>query len=102
MERALSTVASPEYYFPVPHLYWITHNKRFHLKNNDLTGVEITFLKFCATAKSYKEIADKMKMTQSKIDHIRDALFQKLEIQNRAALTLVAVKNGLAVIVIAE
>jgi DNA-binding NarL/FixJ family response regulator len=56
---------------------------------------ELTFLKLCCTEKSYKEIADDMKISPRTVDGYRDALFRKLNVITRVGLVLYAIKNEL-------
>ena len=60
-----------------------------------LTDLEIDFLKLASTELTYKEIADKMKITPRVIDSYRDTLFEKLDVKSRVGLAIYAVKNGI-------
>jgi DNA-binding CsgD family transcriptional regulator len=44
---------------------------------------------------TYKEIADKLKITPRAIDGYRDALFEKLDVKSRVGLAIYAVRNGI-------
>jgi two-component system invasion response regulator UvrY len=61
----------------------------------DLNDRETTFLKYCCTELTYKEIADKMFLSPRTIDGYREALFKKLEITTRTGLAMYAIKAGL-------
>lgn len=56
---------------------------------------ELTFLKYCCSELTYKEIADEMCLSPKTIDGYRAALFEKLEAKSRVGLVLYAVKNGI-------
>ena len=60
-----------------------------------LTQIEIDFLKLASTELTYKEIADRMKITPRVIDSYRDNLFDKLNVKSRVGLAIYAVKNGI-------
>ena len=60
-----------------------------------LNDIEIEFLRLSSSDLMYKEIADKMNVAPRKIDHLRDNLFEKLEIKSRVGLAMYAAKNGI-------
>jgi two-component system invasion response regulator UvrY len=60
-----------------------------------LSPKEIQFLKLAASNLNYKEIAVIMEISPKTVENYRDSLFMKLDIKNRAALTLYGLKNGL-------
>jgi len=60
-----------------------------------LTDKEIQFLKLACSELTYKEIADKMKLSPRTVDSHRDNLFHKLDIKTRTGLAIYAIKNGL-------
>lgn len=60
-----------------------------------LTEREIEFLQWSASDFTYKEIADKMRLSPRTIDSYRDTLFEKLQIKSRVGLAIYAIKNKL-------
>jgi len=60
-----------------------------------LNDCEISFLKFVATELTYKEIAQKMKVSPRTVDNYRDALFLKLNVKSRVGLAVYAIKSGI-------
>ncbi len=60
-----------------------------------LTEKEKEFLRLVCSDLSYKEIAEKMFISQRRVDDHRDALFEKLKIRSRIGLVLYAIKNGI-------
>ncbi len=54
---------------------------------------EQTFLKWCCTELTYKEIADKMCVSPRTVDGYRESLFAKLGVKNRVGLVIYAIKN---------
>ena len=59
-----------------------------------LNDKEMEFLKWACTELSYKEIADKMKVSPRTVDGYRDALQDKLDCKGRVGLVLWAIKQG--------
>lgn len=60
-----------------------------------LNECEISFLKLVATELTYKEIAQKMKVSPRTVDNYRDALFLKLNVKSRVGLVVYAIKSGI-------
>jgi DNA-binding NarL/FixJ family response regulator len=58
-----------------------------------LTEREIEFLQWSASDFTYKEIADKMRLSPRTVDSYRDTLFEKLQIKSRVGLAIYAIKN---------
>ncbi len=61
----------------------------------DLKEKEMEFLQHACTEKTYKEIAEIMKLSPKTIDGYRDSLFQKLDVKSRVGLVLFAVKHNI-------
>lgn len=74
-------------------------NSRHPLSYGDpmpqLTEREIEFLQWSASDFTYKEIADKMRLSPRTVDSYRDTLFEKLQIKSRVGLAIYAIKNKL-------
>jgi len=62
--------------------------------NVELNERELTFLGYCCTELTYKEIADKMFLSPRTIDGYRETLFKKLTITTRTGLAMYAIKAG--------
>ena len=60
-----------------------------------LTAKELQFLKLACSELTYKQIADKMGLSERTIDGYRDALFEKLNLKTRVGLVMYAIKNGI-------
>jgi len=60
-----------------------------------LTEKEKEFLRLICSDLSYKEIAEKMFVSQRRVEDHRDALFEKLKLRSRVGLVLYAIKNGI-------
>ncbi|BAV08426.1 two component transcriptional regulator, LuxR family [Filimonas lacunae] len=63
-----------------------------------LTERETEFLQWTASDYTYKEIADKMKLSPRTIDSYRDTLFEKLQIRSRVGLAVYAIKNKVVIL----
>ncbi|MEO6231523.1 MAG: response regulator transcription factor [Ferruginibacter sp.] len=60
-----------------------------------ITGNEQIFLKFACSDLTYKQIADKMGLSERTIDGFRESLFQKLKVQSRVGMALEAIRKEL-------
>jgi two-component system invasion response regulator UvrY len=60
-----------------------------------ITDREEEFLKLCCSELAYKEIADRMKISERTVAFYRETLFDKLDIKSRTGLALFALKLGL-------
>ena len=60
-----------------------------------LSEIEIQLLKLCHTDLTYKEIADKMDITERSVAGYRGNLFEKLEVNSRAGLVVCGIQMGL-------
>ncbi|MBT2559728.1 response regulator transcription factor [Pedobacter sp. ISL-68] len=72
------------------------------LKDSDQKPVfsarELTFLQFCSTELTYKEIANLMNVSPRTVDNYRESLFAKLNIKSRTGLVVYGIKNNLITI----
>ncbi|TCD17496.1 response regulator transcription factor [Pedobacter psychrodurus] len=59
---------------------------------------ELTFLQYCSTELTYKEIADLMYVSPRTVDNYRESLFAKLNIKSRTGLVVYGIKNNLIII----
>ena len=79
-------------------LNYVTHeDDKGHGVNiiSQLTDNETTFLQLSCTELTYKEIAEKMKISPRTVDGYRDHLLKKLNVQSRIGLVIFAIKYGL-------
>ncbi len=60
-----------------------------------LTDKETEFLKWCATEKPYKEIADAMDLSTRAVEALRSNLFEKLETTSRVGLVMYSIRNAI-------
>jgi two-component system, NarL family, invasion response regulator UvrY len=98
-KTALETVASGKYYYSG----YVTARMVTNVsKENDILNIiserELEFLKYVCSDLSYQQIAEKMFVSPRTVDGYRDSLFQKLQVKNRVALALFAVKYGVVVL----
>ncbi len=71
------------------------HVNKTSLEKSFLSDREVEFLKYACTDKTYKEIAQDMKLTPRVVDCCRDTLFEKLDVKNRVGLAMYAIRHGL-------
>lgn len=101
LKNALISVAENGYYYShnttgkLASLFQKNYNNQSSIEKAMLTDLEIDFLKLVSTELTYKEIADKMKITPRVIDSYRDSLFEKLDVKSRVGLAIYAVKSGI-------
>ncbi len=62
---------------------------------NELTEREMEFLILACTELNYKEIGEKMHVSNRTVEGYRDSVCEKLELKSRVGLALYAVKKGL-------
>ncbi len=62
---------------------------------NELTEREMEFLILACTELNYKEIGEKMHVSNHTVEGYRDSVCEKLELKSRVGLALYAVKKGL-------
>ena len=71
----------------------------FSLKQDDpkplITEKELTFLQYCSTELTYREIADLMNISPRTVDNYRESLFAKLNIKTRTGLVVYGIKHNL-------
>ncbi|MFC3561810.1 response regulator [Pedobacter jamesrossensis] len=71
----------------------------FSLKQDEpkplITEKEHTFLQYCSTELTYREIADLMNISPRTVDNYRESLFAKLNIKTRTGLVVYGIKHNL-------
>jgi len=96
LEKALNEVYKTGYYnADISNLRYrrlLTHLKEEELH---LTDREREFLKLACSDLTYRQIADKMHLSERTIDGYRESLFQKLSVQSRVGMVLEALRRGL-------
>lgn len=60
-----------------------------------VTEKELQFLQFAGTDLTYKEIADRMQLSQRTIDGYRESLFEKFQVQSRVGMVMEALRREL-------
>lgn len=101
LHDALLRIAAGEYYYSnhntakIVSLLSNQENGQATFEKLLLTDQEIEFLKLCATDMTYVEIAGTMQLKPKFIDHCRQTLFLKLQVNSRVGLAIYAVRNGL-------
>ncbi len=98
LKIAILTVASGERYFSGLYdvenlgLELARHKKTKTISN--LTQHELTIAKLMTTNLTYKQIADKMKITPNSLDNIRVKICQKLDVQTRVEVAMYLTMMG--------
>jgi DNA-binding NarL/FixJ family response regulator len=102
LKNAIQIVAEKDFYYSEMVTGRIVHNitseengHKNSVNSYHLTEKEIEFLKLSCSELTYKEIADKMKISPRTVDTYRDHLFHKLDLKTRTGLAIYAIKNGL-------
>jgi DNA-binding NarL/FixJ family response regulator len=100
LEKALLTIADSQQYCSYDDMNKLTciannKNASADFRKHILSDTEIIFLRLAATEMTYKKIAAIMNESPRKIDHLRDGLFEKLDIKNRVGLAMYATRRGL-------
>jgi len=67
-------------------------------RKKEISGRELEFLAWACSEYTYKEIADKMKVSFRAVDGYREHLFKKLGISSRTGLVLYAMKSGVIIV----
>lgn len=100
LKYALNSVMDHGYYYSthaagkLANLFRGECNDRSRINHAMLTVQEVAFLQLACSDMTYKEIAQRMKLTPRTVDVLRDALFVKLDVKSRVGLAMMALKNG--------
>jgi DNA-binding NarL/FixJ family response regulator len=94
-KQALDKVSNGEVYYPDFVTRLLVDSINQPLDHDKLNFKEIEFLKLVGLELTYKEIANKMRLSVRTVDGYRDALFEKLKVKSRVGLVLYAVKHKL-------
>ena len=68
--------------------------KELHFNNSPLTQNEINFIQACVRDESYEEIAISLQKTVKAIYGYRDRIFKKLQVKQRTAMVMTALKRN--------
>lgn len=97
LEKALNEIYKTGYYnADISNLRYrrlLTHQKEE--EELHLTDREREFLKLACSDLTYRQIADKMHLSERTIDGYRESLFQKLSVQSRVGMVLEALRRNL-------
>lgn len=93
-EKALLEICSKGYYNGDVFNFNVS---RYHDAEKDvpITPKELLFLPYVCTDLTYKEIADRMGLSERTIDGYRESLFLKFNVRSRTGLAMVAVRRKL-------
>jgi DNA-binding NarL/FixJ family response regulator len=96
LRRALTEVYQRGYYHSDlvnGRLFQLLH-KKDDSTSSDLNDKELQFLSLCCSELTYKEIAEKMRLSPRTIEGYRDALCEKLGVKSRTGLVMYAMRIG--------
>ena len=100
--KALRLVYENGYYFSKPIsnkmalLFKCNKNGQLNFEKSHLREAEIKFLDLACSNKTYKEIANELKLSVRIIDHFRENLFVKLGVKSRVELAIFGIRNGVS------
>lgn len=98
LHKALKAISDIGLYFSET----ASSNLYHRLQNSNiiplLTEKETQMLRFCHTDLTYKEIGDKMGVSEGSVKGYRDSLFEKIGVNSRAGLVVCAIQMGLIVV----
>ena len=100
LKFAINSVMQSGYYYStstagrLANLFRNSVRDNLRLQNAMLDEDQIRFLKLACSDKTYKEIAQEMKLSPRSVDALRDHLFVKLDVKSRVGLAMVAIRNG--------
>ncbi|RYY39229.1 MAG: response regulator transcription factor [Chitinophagaceae bacterium] len=101
LRAAIESVVHTGFYYSsqtagkLANLFRLQPHERPPGQHTVLSEQELAFLHLVCSDRTYKEIAQEMKLTPRAVDVLRDALFFKLDVKSRVGLAMLAVKNGL-------
>jgi DNA-binding NarL/FixJ family response regulator len=99
--KAITRVNEEGYYHndPVSRRLLLQLHQHNGKRNGDLRPLlndkEERFLQLATTNMTYQQIAGVLEVSERGVDKIRNRLFEKLEVQNRASLAVKAMQNGI-------
>ncbi|MER3464951.1 MAG: hypothetical protein C4329_11590 [Chitinophagaceae bacterium] len=94
--KAVKYVWEHRLYYPNPIMRKLMVMQQSDNNEYTLTQQELQFLQLSCTQDTYKQMADKMGTKERSIDYIREQLFDRFGVQNRASLAIEAYRAGLA------
>jgi two-component system invasion response regulator UvrY len=101
LKFAIHSVVESGYYYTnnvtgkLVNLFRNTKDEKVVLRNM-LSEQEATFLKFCCSEMTYKEIAGQMGLSPRSVESVRDELFLRMGVKSRVGLAMYAIRHGLA------
>lgn len=100
LKNALDKVSAGGNYYPDFVTRHLADKVKEPDKNNNHNGPklndrELMFIQLACTELTYKEIAEKMNVSNRTVDGYRDQVFEKLKVKSRTGLVLYAIKHKL-------
>ena len=101
LKGAIATLMETGYYYTGSKLFQLLRNldpKTPGIAKNQITEVEIKFLRLACTDMTYRAIALDMGVSPRTVDGYRESLFLKLNVSSRVELALLAVRHGIVIL----
>jgi two-component system invasion response regulator UvrY len=96
--RALQSIVDTGLYFSETASGNLYHRLKHSNILPSLSEKEIQLLKFCHTDLTYKDIGEKMNISERSVAGYRISLFEKLRVNSRAALVVCGIQMGFIVV----
>jgi two-component system invasion response regulator UvrY len=94
LREAIDQVYQKGYYYnDILTLRIKSKENREEQKAPQFSAQELSFIRWACTEKTYKEIANEMKISPRTVDGYRDALFKKLNVTSRVGIAIYAIRN---------
>jgi DNA-binding NarL/FixJ family response regulator len=95
LEKALNEISAKGFYNADASNINFRRFLQLEKESLHLTEKEKKFLQYACTDITYKQIAEKMSLSERTIDGYRESLFQKFNVQSRVGLVLEAIRREL-------
>jgi DNA-binding NarL/FixJ family response regulator len=94
LEKALNEIYEKGYYNTDAGNISLMRYLQLEKEAPSFTDKEKIFLQLACSEMTYKQIADKMNLSERTIDGYRESLFEKFNVQTRIGLVLEAIRKG--------
>ena len=105
LKYAINSVVQSGYYYSnqtagrLANLFRNNGRENIRIQGATLNEQDIRFLKLVCSDMTYKEIAQKMKLSPRAVDALRDHLFIQLDVKSRVGLAMMAIRHGIVSLV---
>jgi DNA-binding NarL/FixJ family response regulator len=95
LEHAVNEVQRNGFYNPTISYQKLMEEKKEEKPSRALTEKELQFLQLASSDMPYREVASLMNLSERTIDGYRAMVFEKLNVQSRTGMVMVALRKGL-------